>query len=48
VSLAELDEDLRAQALQRWRVLRPHLEEGVPLTVAARQPGYRCGRRGDG
>jgi putative transposase len=27
---------LREQALARWRVLRPHVEEGVPLSAAAR------------
>lgn len=33
--LAELPEAVRAQALHRWRVLRPHLEDGVPLLRAA-------------
>ncbi|WP_218942375.1 Mu transposase C-terminal domain-containing protein [Salinispora sp. H7-4] len=33
--LAELPETVRAQALHRWRVLRPHLEDGVPLLRAA-------------
>jgi putative transposase len=37
--LAELPEAARAQALCRWRVLRPHLEDGVPLPRAADEAG---------
>ncbi|MBM0236156.1 helix-turn-helix domain-containing protein [Micromonospora sp. ATA32] len=37
--LAELPEAARAQALHRWRVLRPHLEDGVPLPRAAGEAG---------
>jgi hypothetical protein len=36
VSLAELDDGLREQAMRRWRVLRPHVEDWVPLSSAAR------------
>ena len=35
-SLVELSEAARTLALSRWRVLRPHLEDGVPLPRAAR------------
>ncbi|WP_412734307.1 Mu transposase C-terminal domain-containing protein [Krasilnikovia sp. MM14-A1259] len=38
-SLAELPDAVRAQALRRWRVLRPHLEDGVPLARAAGTAG---------
>lgn len=38
-TLAELDEDQRAAAMERWQVLRPHLEVGVPLTTAAQEAG---------
>jgi putative transposase len=37
--LAELPEAARAQALHRWGVLRPHLEDGVPLPRAAGEAG---------
>ena len=37
--LAELGEAARAKALLRWRVLRPHLEDGVALVHAAREAG---------
>jgi putative transposase len=37
--LAELSEAARAQTLHRWRVLRPHLEDGVPLPAAAGEVG---------
>lgn len=37
VALSELDEPQRAVALQRWRLLRPVVEDGVPLARAARQ-----------
>ncbi|WP_219419540.1 Mu transposase C-terminal domain-containing protein [Pseudonocardia nigra] len=33
------DDDQRDVALHRWRVLRPHLEDGVPLAAAARTAG---------
>lgn len=39
VSLAELDEQEREEALRRWRILRPHLENGRPLTRAAADGG---------
>lgn len=37
--LTELSEAARTLALSRWRVLRPHLEDGVPLARAARDAG---------
>jgi putative transposase len=36
-SLAELDERHRDHALERFAVLRPHLEDGLPLAEAAAQ-----------
>ena len=38
-TLAELDEHRRDEAMRRWRVLRPCVEDNVPLTRAARQAG---------
>ena len=38
-SFAALDEQRRAEAMTRFAVLRPHLEEGVPLTRAASEAG---------
>ena len=38
-ALVELSEAARTLALSRWRVLRPHLEDGVPLPRAARDAG---------
>jgi len=38
-ALVELSEAARTLALARWRVLRPHLEDGVPLARAARDAG---------
>jgi putative transposase len=38
-SLASLDEQRRGQAMTRFAVLRPCLEEGVPLTRAASEAG---------
>ena len=38
-SLAALDERRREQAMARFAVLRPHLEEGVPLARAASHAG---------
>jgi putative transposase len=38
-SLTELSEQARAQAVSRYAVLRPHLEDGVALTSAGRQAG---------
>lgn len=38
-SFAALDEQRRAEAMTRFAVLRPHLEEGVPLTRAAGEAG---------
>lgn len=38
-SFAGLDEQRRKQAMIRFAVLRPHLEEGVPLTRAAGEAG---------
>jgi len=35
VALADLDEGQRDAAMRRWQVLRPTLEEGVPLAAAA-------------
>jgi putative transposase len=39
VGLVERDENLREQAMQRWRVLRPHVEDGVALSAAAEAAG---------
>lgn len=39
LGLAELPDGKRAEALRRWRVLRPHLEDGVPLPRAAAEAG---------
>ena len=36
---ATLSEPGRAKALRRWLVLRPHLEDGVPLARVAAQSG---------
>ena len=38
-SLAALGEGGQAQAMARFAVLRPHLEDGVPLTRAATAAG---------
>ena len=38
-SLAALGEGGQAQAMARFAVLRPHLEDGVPLTRAATEAG---------
>ena len=38
-ALATLSEVGRAEAHRRWLVLRPHLEDGVPLTRVAAQSG---------
>ncbi len=38
-SFAALDEQRRGQAMVRFAALRPHLEEGVPLTRAAGEAG---------
>jgi hypothetical protein len=38
-ALATLGETGRAEAHRRWLVLRPHLEDGVPLTRVAAQCG---------
>jgi hypothetical protein len=45
--LAELDEQQRATVTRRWQVLRPVVQDGVPLTVAARVGGggYRSSWR---
>jgi putative transposase len=37
--LADLTEAQRGQAMARWQVLRPHIEDEVPLTRLARQCG---------
>lgn len=37
--LAELSEAARAGAMVRWSVLRPHLQDGVPLARTARDAG---------
>jgi len=39
VALATLSDEARTVALSRWQVLRPHLEDGAPLTRAARHAG---------
>ncbi len=38
-AFAQLPETDRAAALRRFRVLRPHLEDGVPLARLARAQG---------
>ena len=38
-TLAELEDASRAEAMRRWAVLRPHVEDGVPLTRAAGEAG---------
>jgi len=38
-TLSELDEAARESAMVRYRVLRPHLDDGVPLTSAATAAG---------
>jgi putative transposase len=38
-TLVELDAARREMAMRRWAVLRPHVEDGVPLTAAAREAG---------
>ena len=38
-TLAELDEGQRAVVMRRWAVLRPVVQDDVPLTVAARAGG---------
>jgi len=38
-ALTQLTESARSAALERWRVLRPHLHDGVPLARAARDAG---------
>lgn len=45
--LADLTEAQRDEALRRWRVLRPVVEDGVPLTAAATTAGVpeRTARR---
>ena len=40
-SFAALDEKQRGQAMARFAVLRPHLEEDAPLTRAAAHAGVR-------
>ncbi len=37
--LVELTEQQRLQAMQRWAVLRPHIEDGVPLSRVAADAG---------
>jgi len=37
--MSVLSEDARQRALQRFDVLRPHLEDGVPLGPIARHLG---------
>ena len=39
MALADLDGARRAAAMERWQVLRPHLEEAVPLATAAQEAG---------
>ena len=40
--LADLTEAQRDQAMARWQVLRPHLEDGVPLARLAGHGGVGC------
>lgn len=37
--LVELSDARREQAMSRWALLRPHIEDGVALTALARQAG---------
>jgi putative transposase len=45
--LTSLSEEQRALALERFRLLQPHLEQGVPLTTIAQENGilYRTASR---
>ena len=47
MALAELDDRQRSEAMRRFAVLRPHLEDGVPLARAAAAVGVpgRTARR---
>ena len=47
-SLAELDERDRDRALERFAVLRPHLEDGVSLSEAAACAAVSARTRGGG
>lgn len=46
-SLTGLSEEQRQNALKRFRLLQPHLEEGIPLILAAQNAGvpYRTAQR---
>lgn len=46
-ALSGLNEDQRLDAMDRFAVLRPHIQDGVPLTRAAAQAGVplRSARR---
>jgi putative transposase len=50
LALAELTEPQRAQAMGRFAVLRPHLEQNVPYLYLERpwRPVYRCAPRSGG
>jgi len=45
--LASLSEEQRQQALERFRLLQPHLEQGRPLIQVAREAGipFRTAQR---
>lgn len=47
-SFATLTEEGRAQAMARFAVLRPHLEDGVPWGTRPTPPACRCERRSAG
>ena len=38
-TLAELTEDQRTMVMRRWEVLRPHVDDDIPLSAAAREAG---------
>jgi putative transposase len=39
MSLADLTEAQRRQAMERWRLLQPHLQDGIPLVRVAEHEG---------
>lgn len=47
-TLAELTEVQREQAMARFRILRSHMERGVPLSRAAQAGGVGCEPWSDG
>ena len=41
VSLSNLPEEARSRALARFQIIRPFLEDGVPLAQLVREQGFR-------